>query len=233
MKGLLIRVGIDSTFGHWNAPVDPKTGRFVYVPIPESKNNLQMGYERPYSEIESALQTFGIGLPDHLHGQLMHLDPDFAELTYGDSGQRKAPIKNLTRGDFIVFYAGLKPISPFENPLMYALIGFYILDEVVQASSIPKARWKENAHTRRLITGTDIVVRAQSGYSGRLSRCIPVGVFRDRAYRVKKNLVDNWGGLSVKNGYIQRSGRIPSFLDPETFCQWFRNQKIELVRRNN
>ena len=35
MKGLLVRIGVDQAYGRWNAPVDPVSGRFVYVPIPE------------------------------------------------------------------------------------------------------------------------------------------------------------------------------------------------------
>ena len=35
MRGLLIRVGIDQAYGGWNAPIDPMTGEFVYVPIPD------------------------------------------------------------------------------------------------------------------------------------------------------------------------------------------------------
>ena len=34
-RGFLLRVGIDSDYGGWNGPVDPETGDFVYVPIPE------------------------------------------------------------------------------------------------------------------------------------------------------------------------------------------------------
>jgi hypothetical protein len=30
-----VRVRIDQAFGGWNAPVDPDTHEFVYVPIPD------------------------------------------------------------------------------------------------------------------------------------------------------------------------------------------------------
>lgn len=35
MKGILVRIGVDHAYGAWNAPVDPKTGQFVFVPIPD------------------------------------------------------------------------------------------------------------------------------------------------------------------------------------------------------
>ena len=37
MKGVLVRVGIDQASGGWNAPVAPRTGAFVYVPIPDHR----------------------------------------------------------------------------------------------------------------------------------------------------------------------------------------------------
>ena len=37
MRGYLIRIGVDQAFGGWNAPMDPETNEFVYVPIPESR----------------------------------------------------------------------------------------------------------------------------------------------------------------------------------------------------
>ena len=38
MRGLLVRVAADQSSGggHWNGPVNSKTGEFVYVAIPES-----------------------------------------------------------------------------------------------------------------------------------------------------------------------------------------------------
>jgi len=51
MKGVLVRVGIDSTCGYWNAPYDPKTGRFVYVPIPEGDEDLHPDLVRRIIEV--------------------------------------------------------------------------------------------------------------------------------------------------------------------------------------
>lgn len=35
MKGILVRAGIDHSYGQWNAPVDPESNKSVYVPIAE------------------------------------------------------------------------------------------------------------------------------------------------------------------------------------------------------
>ena len=52
MKGILVRIGIDSTYGKWNAPVDPDTLEYYYLPIPENqKHQSKQGMERPYTQI--------------------------------------------------------------------------------------------------------------------------------------------------------------------------------------
>jgi hypothetical protein len=118
--------------------------------------------------------------------------------------------------------------------LMYALIGLFVAEEVVEAIRVPKELWHENAHTRKRKIGVpDIIVRAKRGKSGRLERAIPIGEWREGAYRVTNKLLADWGGLDVKNGFIQRSVSPPSFLNPERFYKWFLNQKVPLLERNN
>ncbi|HON82198.1 MAG TPA: hypothetical protein PLN56_08080 [Methanoregulaceae archaeon] len=232
MNGLLVRVGIDSTSGGWNAPIDPRSGRFVYVPIPEEPLLIRDGLCRDFDELIPALQDFGITLPPHLLGRPMHLDPDFKYLTFGDRYPRNIPLQALVPGDFIIFYAGMRSIWPEDRELVYALIGFYEVDEVLSAASVPPERWNENAHTRRKGNPRDIIVRARPGRSGRLARCIPIGEYRDRAYRVRQDILAAWGGLTVRDGYLQRSGRLPAMQDPLRFLRWFASFGIPLVREN-
>ncbi len=245
MGAILVRVGVDHSYGKWNAPVDPKSGRFVYVPIPDNPGKrYPQGYARPYTEVLPALQDFtanfgldldkDLRLPRSLLDCCMHLDPDFEHLTYGDRGTRRgAGIKTLGEDDLLVFYAGFRSIRR-RIPLIYALVGLYVVKEVVPARTVPGDRRKENAHTRwTKISDQDIVVRAMDGVSGRLERCIPIGELRDRAYRVRSDILKAWGGLSVKDGYIQRSVRPPEFLQPERFYRWFLKHEIPLLRRNN
>jgi hypothetical protein len=246
MKGLLVRVGVDNTYGHWNAPVDEATGRFMYVPIPERVGlPFHPNLERRYDEVLPALNQFCKTYTCDLHADLrfprdlirhpMHLDPDFAELTYGDDGGRRgAEMVGMDEGDLLVFYAGLRPIAPSQHNLIYAIVGLYVVDEVVRAEDVAPGRWGQNAHTRKSKRGeTDIVVRAKPVVSGRLERCIPIGEWRDRSYRVRDELLDAWGTLSVKNGFIQRSIVPPSFNNPERFYEWFLRQSRRLLMRNN
>lgn len=244
MRGILVRVGIDQSFGGWNAPADPETRRFAYVPIPE-KTGTQFHPDcaRLYSETLPAIESFrqrngshrsGLAAPDELFSKHMHLDPDFETLTYGDVGDRRgSEIRNLHEGDLLVFYAGLRDIQSRKKKLIYAIIGLFVVHEIVDVEVVAHDRWHENAHTRKIKRGTsDIVVRAKPGESGRLRQFIPIGDYRSGAYRVWDHLQDAWGGLSVKDGYIQRSVRPPRLLDARRFYAWFRDQNPELVQDN-
>jgi hypothetical protein len=162
----------------------------------------------------------------------MHLDPDFRHLTYGDRHPRDIPVSKLQPGDFIVFYAGMRSVRPEDRALVYAIVGFYRVREVVKAGTVPEKQWHENAHTRRDGSQDDLVVRAKPGRSGRLERCIPIGEYRSSAYRVREDLLEAWGGISARDGYLQRSGRLPGFLEPERFMRWFRRQHPIFLREN-
>ncbi len=245
MNGLLVRIGIDHAYGKWNAPVDPASGEFVYVPIPEDrKSTFHEGMGRRFDDVVPRLEAFCRGrkvdlqgdlkFPTEVVGRHMHLDPDFDFLTYGDDGTRRgAGILKLSPHDLLVFYAGLRPVTACEHRLIYALVGLYVIDEVLRLPDVTRDRWIENAHTRKVNQGHgDVIVRARRGVSGRLQRCIPIGELRDRAYRVRQDVLDAWGGLSVKDGYIQRSVVPPSFVAPEQFYEWFLRHGISLVASN-
>jgi hypothetical protein len=194
---------------------------------------MRKGMGRRYNEFISTLKRFDQCLPTPLVGQPTHLDPDFEYLTFGDQGQRGKRIRSLlASGDLIAFFASLRAIDEPSRQLIYAIIGLYVVEEIVRATSIPRSRWAENAHTRRFATDGEIVVRAKPRVSGRLCRCLPIGELRDGAYRVRTDLLQVWGGLDIKNGYIQRSARLPAFQNAEKFYRWFLAQRPELLQRN-
>ena len=243
LRAILIRVGADSKYGRWHSPVDPVSNEFVYVPIPEPRD-CRPGLATQYASLRSALETFAAGrpevprrhveLPAHLIGGAMHLDPDFENQTYGDTPVRARRLSEFERGDAVVFYGGLRPTAPCEHRLVYAIIGFFMVREVVRVRDVPPERWPENAHTRRLVPrDDDVIVRADPATSGRLRRCIPIGEWRERAYRVRREILDAWGDLSCRNGFLQLSGVPPTFRDPRRFMRWFEKQGPELVSMNN
>jgi hypothetical protein len=216
----------------------------LYVPIPENASAFQPGCERRYAELIDPLAQFidSCGVADaalqsrihELRDTPMHLDPDFEHLTYGDNGNRRgSKIRALNSGDLVVFYAGLQPMRPYDHKLIYAIIGLFAVDKVVAVQEVEQANWHKNAHTRKRKWGPhDIVVQAKHGSSGRCVHCIPIGEFRDRAYRVRNNLLKEWGGLSVNDGYIQRSATPPEFTDANQFYRWWLHQDVELVQNN-
>jgi hypothetical protein len=233
VRAALVRVGIDQTYGHWNAPVDPSTHDFVYIPIPDDHAQTR-ALATSYDAFAAPLAAFTTPLPPHLAGRATHLDPDFAHLTYGDTARRGSRLAGFVHGDLVVFYAGLRPRAPCEHRLLYAIIGVYHVDHVVRLSDIPSARWRENAHTRRRARqADDVIVRATPARSGRLRRCIPIGEWRDRSYRVRPELLRAWGGLTCRDGYLQRSAVPPLLADPRRFARWLDRQRPELVAANN
>lgn len=240
-RGLLVRVGIDSSFGQWNAPTCAVTNQFIYVPIPEPRRP-RPGMARYYRELRPALKDFGSPLPPHLSRKRMHLDPDFQYLTYGDLGRKGQRIAQLKPDDLIVFYAGLRDCKQNQSELIYALIGLYVVERIRPANTLAKSYHHHNAHTRVIDTSDDeIVVQARAKVSGRLSHCIPIGSRRAAVnrpngtpmYRVLPELLDAWGGLSNNDGYLQRSAVPPEFADPVRFYRWFQTQRVQLHPVNN
>jgi len=236
MTALLIRVALDQSLGggSWNGPIDSASNEFAYVAIPEQCETYP-GFEKPYSRVASALSKFGLTVPGHLRNANMHLDPDFDHLTYGDSGRKARQIERTLRsGDHAVFYAALKDIRGAPR-LVYAIIGYFQVQEVLRATSVGPSLRHINAHTRRVLSSDalDIVVRGYPGRSGRLARAIPIGDFRGGAYRIRRDLLGQWGDLSAADGYLQRSARIPHLVEPERFLAWLDQQSPTLIQSNN
>lgn len=240
-NGLLVRVGIDSTSGGWNAPC-AESGSLCYVPmgygsLTEECDPRYGPYKRYVASFLKSFATFhrSCEFPSKLPG-VGHFDPDFRHLSYGDQGQRAARIREqLTESgdDFIVFYAGLRSIE--TGRLVYSIIGFYIVERLVLGTGLRKQEWHRNEHTRHGGCddhGTSIVF-AVPGRSGRLLNHIPIGGLRGKHYRVFPDLLNAWGGLDVKDGFIHRSAFLPQFERPSRFLRWFKRQRTTLVARDN
>jgi hypothetical protein len=245
MKGLLVRVGIDTTYGRWNAPCRAD-GSFCYVPMqPKEKEEFDQGFETTYCKFEEDCQEFAqesrLVFPNRLRGARCHLDPDFRFSSYG-AGQMAERISTLFGGslnNFIAFYASFEPIDNNRRPLVYAIIGLFRFHNVVWARDVPLEIRGQNAHTRlagyRREDNQDLVIfAADKDKSGRLRKLIPIGEQHDnQQYYVREQLLQNWGGISTKNGWIQRSGPLPEFCDPYKFLQWFDAQNPQFVHENN
>jgi hypothetical protein len=163
----------------------------------------------------------------------MHLDPDFEHLTYGDRGNKGAQLARLLGpDDIIAFYSGLRCVR--SGDIVYGLIGVFVVDSIRRVAEVPVGSLHENAHTRRVIAAhaDDVIVRAREGVSGRLERSIPIGEYRDKAYRVRRDILESWGGISASDGFIQRSGTFPRIGNPNGFEQWLAALSPNLRRSN-
>lgn len=242
MKGLLLRVGIDITCGQWNAPMNPDSLLFVYIPIPEDRK-FYGPLATAYSQFNAPLKRFStvsgiaedIFLPESLSQQMCHLDPDFKHLTYGDQPVgRGVRMSRLEHGDFVVFFASLRPVRKCDQRLVYALIGIYFVDHVTTVATTLDSQHYMSAHARRQGGDpADIIIWADPKYSGRFETCMPIGEYRNRAYRVQRPFLEEWGDLDVNDGYIQRSASPPFFLNPSKFLEWLDRQAPTLLHVNN
>jgi hypothetical protein len=240
MTGILLRVGCDATEdgGGWNAPVDPITWDYAYVPIPDDEIKYKHICECPtYDGFEMSVQRFNRHLPRNLsHESKVHLDPDFRYLTFGEPfnkargylSSRGQIIDQLKEGagDFIAFYASFRPTQPhlYLHRLAYCLFGILFIERKTLVSELEYEERIKSAHGRREGAERDLVVRGKKANSGRFPKAIVIGEYRDKAYRVTKDLLNLWGGLKVKNGYIQRSARPPFFERPDKFLAWLNAQ---------
>lgn len=82
------------------------------------------------------------------------------------------------------------------------------------------------------MNGEHLIAFADKSRSGRFRRAIPIGEYRNGAYRVSNKILDAWGNIGVKDGFIQRSVCPPWFTKPEQFLKWLDFQQVELINNN-
>lgn len=124
MKVALLRVGIDSGCGGMDSPLF-SDGSFEYLPIPDSTGMDERTYGNQLARDGRPLvEFFPHSRRTAMRNQSMHLDPEFESWTYGDPTSPKAGLRQLTAGDLLVFYAGLRGYDHDASPALY-LIGYF------------------------------------------------------------------------------------------------------------
>lgn len=264
MNAMLLRVGIDSGkyAGKWNAPCNPESGDFVYVPVPAGDRPEEPSMNRHYADkIARALEKFSadndchISLPNKVKNSPAHLDPDFRVgcLSYGNSlhnesgppdGRAMALMKlgDAVGERFVIFYNSMEPINE-PRPLEYGIIGILKVQVVKQVREITdEAEFTRNIHARRYSrVGSDVVVFGEpSDKSGRLENYLPIGEQRSNgSYYLQESLKREWGGIcnitgstDIKGG-IQRSFYPIWLCNPRKFFEWWEQQNPTLMQKNN
>lgn len=142
MTVALIGIGGDSTNMTPIPPVYPD-GTFEYLPIPESKPSIEpmtYGHIPLRHDVGTAADYLDGIDPDgngtdpvtgtELANWQIHHDPNFAALTYGETGSRgayTALLRDLATGDVIAFYTGLQGTSDYTHRY---LIGYMTVETV-------------------------------------------------------------------------------------------------------
>ena len=199
MHMVLLRVGIDTGSGGIHGPLFPN-GDFEFIPIPDrfgrtgvdtrTYGNTKARHGRPL------IQYFPDRLRNKMRNQPMHVDPDFETFTYGDPTPPKRSLRQLQRGDLLVFYAGLEGWGFECEPALY-IVGYFEVAAAGFASNFSadelKSLFAENFHVRHRRVFEDQKGRLLLVKGGRTSRLLKKAVLissigRDRSGRPLKVL---------------------------------------------
>ncbi len=130
---VLLRVGMDTGSGGMLGPIFAD-GRFEFIPIPT--DNSSEALKRTYANTQGRygrrfIEYFPSKRISMMRGRYLHFDPEFDTYTYGDPTRPKKSLKDLTRGDLLVFYAGLKGWDKCKTPPGLYIIGYFVVEEVL------------------------------------------------------------------------------------------------------
>lgn len=227
-KALLLRVGIDKGSGGDYGPVFEDSS-FEFIPIPE-KNPKRIVNPQTFSQIYGRQrQPFSYYVPK-LKDAIPHFDPEFETFTYGDSTPKRRSLLKLHKGDYLVFYGGLKPWGHILLPQGLYFFGYLVVEEVIFFGQLEDAERKKkanevqkNAHiARKNPAWNDLVIIKGSKQSRLLTKAYMISTRgTDRAGRpllILSKGMENRTGLS---GSIQRSS--PRWVKTEkapSFVKW-------------
>jgi hypothetical protein len=143
VKVALLRVGIDSGCGGMQGPLF-RDGTFEFIPIPDDR----LLDDRTYANMRgrtgrSLVEFFPSRRQQRMANQPMHVDPEFETFTYGDPTPPKKGLRHLTKGDLLIFYAGLEGFD-FESPPALYIIGYFEVELAGLATEFSDAAIRRN-----------------------------------------------------------------------------------------
>ena len=173
---ILLRIGLDSGYGGDVAPIF-EDSTFEYVPIPEyDKSSENRIYSETYGRHGKLLSLY---VGPRYKNMKIHFDPEFETFTYGDHLKKGKVFGNLQTGDYVVFYAGLRPYHGDSPPRGLYIIGFFCVDRVYIYKDLVSDEilnlLKNNAHVKRGDIAKDtVIVKGNPSKSRLLDKAIRI-----------------------------------------------------------
>ncbi len=215
MKIAMIRVGVDAGCGGIQSPLF-RDGSFDFIPIPETagvKYKHTFGsiigrYRRPLSDYFSARRRNSMAITG------VHDDPDWKAFTYGtDTAGAQSGLRNLEKGDILMFSCGLEGYGFNAPPAIY-LIGYFVVKIAGTVSEFSlqeiQTLFGNNAHVRgkriredfRHWDGSELILIKGSRRSRLLKKAILLSITSkdsiDRPLKVispkMQKIMGNFGG---------------------------------------
>lgn len=211
MKALLLRVGIDKGTDGALGPIF-EDGSFEYIPMSEkAKSTETRTFKNTIGRSGQPLSTY---LPKKIEHNIMHYDPEFETLTYGDPTAKREYLLKLEKEDLLVFYAGLAPYKNSKYKEALYIIGYFTIKDVIDFNQLSEPQINEcyrlysnNAHLKRIDYPEDLViVIGQENRSKLLDKAVLISQTKydknGKPYQALSNEMQNLLGIS---GAIQRS----------------------------
>jgi len=127
MRVVLLRVGIDSASGGIQGPLF-KDSSFEFIPIPDEFGDSGVSIQTYSNTLgrcgRHLIEYFPKYLQEKRRDIPIHWDPEFDTFTYGDPTPLKRRLRDLGKGDLLVFYCGLQGWDFPSQPGLY-IIGYF------------------------------------------------------------------------------------------------------------
>jgi hypothetical protein len=124
MQIAMLRIGIDAGSGGIQGPLF-RNGTFEYIPIPDGFEKDDRTYGNTKGRHgKKLIEYFPESRKEIIANQAIHFDPEFSTFTYGDPTSPKAGLRNLQKGDMLIFYCGLEGWDIKSWPALY-LMGYF------------------------------------------------------------------------------------------------------------
>lgn len=206
MSVVLVGVATDSD-NTSNCPPIFENGSFEYIPIPEQYETTETATFQSEGFDEYLTHVVHSGQETTAFDEVpIHHDPNFESLTFGDPGKSRSNLLSLQEDDVLGFYSGLTPPGQFRPKHRY-LIGYFVVDSVVDFNSLDKTKLEEiaeknrdNAHIKRFAASenrrhlSELVIVRGKRPGGLLDRAIKLSGGRPDApnYYFHDQWIDAW-----------------------------------------